>query len=258
MRKVALPVAVAGLAGGALQIAWQSRFVQPDAPASPPTAGLDVIWFNLLQENPTPRDVLVRAILDSSADLVVLAEAGPLHAQLGELAAIYPWQMGCTGRRICNNLVLSRLPFAPGATEILPSNRPERLMHFALAPKAAEDTPALTVLAAHLAKPWFYGYVEDDRWFIHDRISAAPGPVLLLGDLNAAGWSRPVRALMAGTGLRGAALPVATWPVSAGRFGVPIDHMLVRGARLEDLRAWGGDLGSNHRGLRARVVWPVL
>lgn len=225
-------------------------------PPAGPTNSLDIIWFNAFQDNPTPPGALARAIRNSGADLVVLAEARRLRPFMTELAQTYPWQIGCSTRRICEIMVLSRQPFPPGSTEIIPSIRPQRLMRFETGPEGA---PPLTVIAAHLPKPWFYGFIEEDRWYLYDRIGAVPGPLLVMGDFNSADWSRPMRLFLFKTGLSSPGGPVATWPVWAGRFGVPIDHMLVRGdAWLEDLRPWGADLGSNHRGLRAQVIWPKV
>ena len=52
--------------------------------------------------------------------------------------------------------------------------------------------------------------------------------------------------------------PVPTWPAAAGRFGVPIDHVLVRGGpRLVSIAPWGAELGSDHRGLLAALSLPA-
>ncbi|MEI4488206.1 endonuclease/exonuclease/phosphatase family protein [Frigidibacter sp. MR17.14] len=245
--------------GQQLQAANAAPPLRPEAASTRLSTGLDVIWLNLFMDNPTPPSQLAAAIEESGADLVILAEASPLRPELARLARGYPARIGCDHHRICEVVALSRHAFLPGSVQRLPSSRPGRLLRFALRPEGApEHSPPLTVIAAHIAKPWFYGYLEDDRWYVIDRTRQAPGPVLVTGDFNSADWSRPMRALMTEAKLAAPAWPVATWPAWAGRFGVPIDHMLVAGgARLEGLRPWGEDLGSNHRGLRARVVWDA-
>lgn len=268
-RLLALLLIAANLAGGAgLALRHRALILAAETtpgrtPASPPAAvaprtTLDVLWMNLFLYNDTPPEVLEQAILGSGADLVVFGESAPLRPILDALARVYPYRLGCAAKD-CEITVLSRRPFGPDSDGFLPSARPERLAMLRIPPPAGAPwgTQPLTLIAAHMAKPWFYGFLDRDRWFIRDRALRAEGPVLLLGDFNAADWSLAMRRLMRETHLAPPALPVATWPVWARGLGVPIDHMLVGGgARLEDLRPWGADLGSNHRGLRARLVWP--
>jgi len=120
-------------------------------------------------------------------------------------------------------------------------------------------TPAsgapFTLIVAHKLKPWFASMVEQQDAQLRARVNDIAGPLVVVGDFNAAPWSAPSRELIDATGLRAPRLPVPTWPVEAGRFGVPIDNIFVRGgARLTDLQPFGDDLGSNHRGLLAEVA----
>ena len=222
-------------------------------------APFTAIWFNLYEQNATPPERLAEAILDSGADLVALGEADPIRPVLPLLEETYPYRIGCEGRR-CGVLLLSRHPFAPGTQELANISRRERLVRARVEP---EGRAPLEVLVEHMAKPWFYGFIEEDRWYLLDRLalireaSGPEAPVLVMGDFNAAPWSRPVAALLREADLAPARRPVPTWPAAAGPLGVPIDQMLVGGrARLTALAPWGGDLGSNHRGLAASVTWP--
>ena len=78
-----------------------------------------------------------------------------------------------------------------------------------------------------------------------------------MGDFNAAPWSRSLWRLERAHGLRHPSRPIATWPRELGGFGLPIDHILLRGpAGFQEISPWGEALGSNHRGLLARVALP--
>jgi endonuclease/exonuclease/phosphatase family metal-dependent hydrolase len=79
-----------------------------------------------------------------------------------------------------------------------------------------------------------------------------PGPLLVLGDLNASPGHPGI------VGLRQAGLrqahggSPATWPSWLGPFGITIDHALVRGLRLGGTQAI--DLpGSDHHGIRLQL-----
>lgn len=216
-------------------------------------SGLQVLWFNIYQDNATPPETLAEALIGSGADLVVLAEASPLRPVLEKLAGTYPHQLGCRGR-VCATLVLSRHPFVPDRTEMIDGARKGRLAAFAIQP--AKGAP-LSVVAAHLTKPWYHGFFDVDLWYLLDRSAAAEGPLLVMGDFNATPWSRPMQRIRAETGAHAPGWPVATWPAGAGGLGLPIDHLLVRdGAVLGPVTPWGAGLGSNHRGLLARIRWP--
>ncbi|SHF86301.1 Uncharacterized conserved protein YafD, endonuclease/exonuclease/phosphatase (EEP) superfamily [Loktanella atrilutea] len=250
--QLAMVLAVLALAAGGT---LARDYVSLSAPAGDTAAeGLTVIWFNLFAENTTPAAQIADAILSSGADLVVLAEAAPFLPALPRLADRYPYRLGCTDK-VCSTLVLSRLPFGPDSAGMIAATRPGRIAAFQLAP---DGRAPLTVVAAHLTKPWYYGFYDVDLWHLMDQSRKAAGPLLVMGDFNTAPWSHPMQRIIAATGLRLPHRPVATWPAAAGPLGVPLDHMLVGGgAALTGLAPWGGDLGSNHRGLTTRVVWPT-
>lgn len=80
-----------------------------------------------------------------------------------------------------------------------------------------------------------------------------PGPLLVMGDLNATPGTPGMRLLRA-TGLRPPfGGEVRTWPSQLGPFGIAIDHVLARGLALGDASAI--DLpGSDHHAVRVRVA----
>ncbi|MEL7254314.1 MAG: endonuclease/exonuclease/phosphatase family protein [Pseudomonadota bacterium] len=225
-----------------------------DAGTGDPT--LRALWFNMQTGNPIAPATLAQALLDSRADIIILAEARPAMGVPDLLQGSHPHRLGCDARKTCGVLLLSRYPLIRPRIKPL-STRTERFL------RASVDLPGtetdLRLIAAHLIKPWVYGFAQNEEKTLHWAIARAsnPAPTLLMGDFNAAPWSRRMRDITGRFNFRHAARPVATWPVKAGRWGIPIDHILVRGeASLMNLRPWGAELGSNHLGLIADIALP--
>lgn len=209
-----------------------------------------VLFFNVLADNTANAGRIVAAARLSDADIVIFAESEAFRPALAALREDYPYRIPC--ERHCGLAVLSRFPLAPTDAGQGPLAWGGRLASVTVTP---QDAPPFALVAAHKLKPWFAGQVAAEDASLRERINAIAGPLLVVGDFNAAPWSAPTRALIDATGLRAPRLPVPTWPVAAGRFGVPIDNVFVRGgARLTHLQPFGDDLGSNHRGLLAEVA----
>jgi endonuclease/exonuclease/phosphatase (EEP) superfamily protein YafD len=220
--------------------------VLPDA-----RSDLRVLFFNALAENTASADRIVDATLAAAPDVAIFAEAGAVLPALERLRADYTFVSPCTPEA-CEILVIAR-------------RRPERFWTLTLNPiwearyavleVETESGARLFVAASHLVKPWFSGVAEDERAQLSAQYRWFQGPVVAMGDFNATPWSRPMRTLLAETGMRTLRRPVATWPAAAGRFGLPIDHVLVGGgARVVRSVSFGADLGSNHLGLLAEIA----
>ena len=81
--------------------------------------------------------------------------------------------------------------------------------------------------------------------------------MVAVGDFNAAPWGKSVQNVLKSSGMKALRWPVPTWPAAAGSFGLPIDHVLVRGgARVVAVHPFGVALNSNHRGLMADISLP--
>lgn len=238
-----------GLAAGTLRHAALSAPLAPDR-----RADLTVLWFNVLADTRTPPDTLAEAIAASPADIVVLGEAMPLLQVRDRLARDFPHGAGCEDGERCDLLVLSRRPLQDLSIRPIGRTREQRLAAMTVALPGRQP---LSLIGAHLMKPWYYGITEGEEWQVVHALRDRGGPVVLIGDLNAAPWSRRLEFLADRCALRLPRVPPATWPAAAGMFGVPIDHVLVRGgARLVSLDTWGAGLGSNHLGLLARLSLP--
>ncbi|WP_121068146.1 endonuclease/exonuclease/phosphatase family protein [Chachezhania antarctica] len=221
---------------------------------APPGAGadLDILWFNLLFKNKTPPATLVAALRGSGADVIALGEVQPLRGEMDMLADLYPFRLDCGPGVACDMLILSKYPLEdPRMRETWLG--PGRFASFGVHPPGQ---PAVQVMVAHLIKPWYLPMsLRDDRIVTRALRRAGPGPLILVGDFNAAPWSRRILDLERRNGLEHAApLPIATWPAALGPAGIPIDHALVRGGvAVTAIAPWGRGLGSNHRGLLLTV-----
>ena len=217
-------------------------------------ADLTLLWMNILKDNPIAPEALAAAIRAEAPDIVAFGESGPAAALPVLLADLYPHRLGCSDPAECGLLVLSRLPVSATAIRDLPSGR-ERLIRMRV---SVPDRGPVRLVVAHLVKPWFTGMDASEQ----DTLDAVMGgertqPMIVVGDFNAAPWSRRLRGIEMRHGLRHAPRPVPTWPTRAGPLGIPIDHVLLRGgAAFVGLETWGGSLGSNHHGLLARIALP--
>ena len=217
-------------------------------------ADLRVLWFNSLSTNRIAPDRLELALRNTDADVVVFVEALPAFGMKERLADLYPHALGCRTRAGCSMLVLSRFELEHAEAKRT-SRSSEQLVRFTVTP---EGQSPVNILATHLIKPWYLSIAAEETAVASRMLKREPsGPLLVMGDFNAAPWSRRVRRLEIGHSLRHPPRPIGTWPATLGALGIPIDHMLVRGgAQFAWQEPWGDDLGSNHRGLLAGIALP--
>ncbi|WP_139840096.1 endonuclease/exonuclease/phosphatase family protein [Pseudoruegeria sp. SK021] len=235
-------LSVMGLGGVALRHVQSSEPLRPEAPPV-----LRVLWYNMLHTNPVPAAELVAALEASAADVILLTEATPLKDSRDLLSTRFPVIEGCEGRR-CDIMIMGRDPEIRAEILKMPSTGTERLGVVEINLPGGQ---VLRLVAAHLLKPWFYGLSASDQWMVTHQAAVSTGPLVIVGDFNAAPWSKRLREMTEPCGLRAERWPVPTWPAALGDFGIPIDLILTRnGAVLREVSPWGGaDLGSNHRGL---------
>lgn len=117
------------------------------------------------------------------------------------------------------------------------------------------DGRKVNFLTAHLTKPYydeFYGLELEDLAAIAPTL---PGPLVLAGDFNSSILTPGVQDLLRKEGFGTVSLEPATWPIAAGAFGIPIDHIFARAPlRLKSVRRIVDSFGSNHFGLMAEFA----
>jgi endonuclease/exonuclease/phosphatase (EEP) superfamily protein YafD len=213
---------------------WQVHQRRDPLVAGTVVGSLDLLSFNVLTRNSRAREV-ADYLVASPPDIAVIMETPGIEAYLPELAATYPYRIGCENTRTCDTSILSTL---------------ERL----ITAKVDVDGQVVTIVATHLSKPYFDGLSDVELEELAERLNDLDGPLILAGDFNAAAWSDALIRLANASDLVPPSWPPATWPVRASVAGVPIDNVFTRGnALIGAIAALPDAMGSNHRGLRARI-----
>lgn len=220
------------------------------ADANAPTFKL--MSFNILNDNFDQAEDIVETIRSSGADLVNIMEAAPLRVYMNELAKTYPYRVGC-GALIedCDQLMLSKVPIEAPMVQSLSDIFPDR---FILAKVTVAGRP-INFVGMHTTKPYFDNFhsLELDRAAL--AISETSGPLLLSGDFNASSLAPNMRRFLNNTDLATAPFEPATWPIRAGVFGLPIDHVYARAPlKIKSLTRIADAHGSNHYGLIAEIA----
>lgn len=193
----------------------------------------------------------VAAATATAADLLLLIETQPATREALRGDPRWPHQAWENPRRVGGIGLLSRWPMRARATELAD----------AVAIDARVDAPegSLRVIALHTWSPRDGRRVARNRRQLEELAGLAatePGPLLVLGDLNATP-ATPGFAALREAGLQApAGGGVRTWPAFLGPAGIAIDHILGRRIALGEARAVAIP-GSDHRGVIARFALPT-
>lgn len=219
-----------------------------DRPAAAGPLRLELGHVNM-QSQDADDDALIAAIRRERPDAIVILDVGErtydrLRDGVDGYRAFTRWEGGPAV------MLLARRPVT-GVRQPFTDGMPPSVLAFRL----RVGDLGVHVLAVHPPSP---GSPEDAR--ARDAglraaaaLSAAEeGPRVVLGDLNAAPWSRALERATAAGGLVDSArgrFPQATWPGGLGWFGLPIDGLLhSREFTVVDRRV-GPSFGSEHRSL---------
>lgn len=205
-----------------------------------------LLQANLRWNHPDP-DRVLSFIKQLGPDIVTLDEISPMWAaNLATIKPDYPYQVICDSRHF-GSVILSRWPIAEQSQRCIDRG--------ALAIAAINlDGHSIDVASVHLNWPWprkqpqQIGRLENTFQSLGDT-------AILAGDLNAATWSAATRRVADAGKLTVVPGIGATWlaygiPRSMRWAGLPIDHIMVKGA-IQPIRASVlEDVGSDH--------WPVV
>ncbi|MBB3522343.1 endonuclease/exonuclease/phosphatase family protein [Rhizobium sp. BK456] len=232
-------------------VAMMREFVEPAVDQNRP-ALFKLMSFNIENDNFANGADIADMAITSGADVVSILEAEPLLPELPRLLKTYPYYIGCgVSMQECDTLVLSKRPLIEPRIRNLGLLWRNRLTISTI----DFDGQKVNFLAAHLTKPYydeFHGLEIED---LAEVIPSLPGPLVLAGDFNTSILAPDVQYLMRSQGLGTVSLEPATWPIAAGAFGIPIDHVFSRAPlRLKSVRRIENSFGSNHFGLMAEFA----
>ncbi|MFB9952260.1 endonuclease/exonuclease/phosphatase family protein [Rhizobium puerariae] len=233
-------------------ILMNREFAAPATAADASSPTFRLLSFNILSDNYENGEDIARAILSTDADLVNIMEAAPLRVHLDELARVYPYRIGCGILiQICDQMMLSKVPIETPTVRTLSDIFPDR---FILA-KVTLAGRTVNFAGIHTTKPYFDSFHSLELTRAALAIAETTGPLLLSGDFNASSLAPNMRRFLRVTELRTGEWEPATWPIKAGRFGVPIDHIYVRAPlKIKSLKRLADAHGSNHYGLVAEIA----
>lgn len=225
------------------------------ARAAPPRADdviLTVASSNIFKENPL-RAGDISTVTDLTVDCLVLIEIDQGDEDSMRDDPRWPYQRWEHGAHVDHRgLGLALLSRYPLHDVILHRVGSDVLIAAQLQPPGAE---AVQIFAIHTKSPVSAGDAalrNRQIEFISRQARASTIPVIALGDWNCTPDSLAWADLEPSGLLRPPGRAPATWPSWLGPFGIPIDHILVRGARLSDFHSQFVP-GSDHRLVTAVV-----
>ena len=226
-----------------LEVAWPGPL-----PAGPP---LRIVSLNVHTESQAFARV-ARFIAASDADVVVLLEVDRAWlAALAIDAGAYPLRVEVPRD---DNFGIAVYARRRGTAEVRDlEGLPTVVLHLDAVPER------WTVIATHPTPPVGAAMAATQARQLASlaALARAPGPTVVVGDLNLTPWSRRLRRLREAAGLRdsrGAFAYHASWPSALGPLGIPIDHVLVSADVAVVERRVGPDVGSDHRGVIVDVA----
>jgi endonuclease/exonuclease/phosphatase (EEP) superfamily protein YafD len=209
----------------------------------------------------------------SQADVIGLVEVTPRwKAELAPIFALYPYRIDCVGTQPgCQEILLSKRPFTRSGAAPINGRLPFLTWAELAPPESHPDAPPVTIAVAHIARPLVADPGRQPPAMILDeglpdliqtgqadllaaRLRSFGPDLILMGDLNAAPWSRVQHALRQASGLDNQGYLAPSWPSwLPGVIRLPIDHVMTRGQpRLLSFEP-GPDVGSDHLPVEAVV-----
>ncbi|MAW82006.1 MAG: hypothetical protein CMI63_17350 [Parvularcula sp.] len=242
----------APLAIACLVIGVAGRMVLPEiaaaAPSPPDRHGRNYRFavFNMKQKNHTP-DAVIDWLTNNAFDFAVLLEADASVIRAVDRA--YPHAANCLeNKRRCSTVVISAR--APAKIRGLASWDPQnRKSLSAIETVFCLDGQELTIIGAHLSRPWPpFAQNRDLKDLLRHVAASNDRNIIVAGDFNSTPWSFRFRAFDRKLGLTRVTRSLFTWP--ADRIVpplLPLDHIFVsRGIRAGAPHTAAAN-GSDHR-----------
>lgn len=220
------------------------------APRNHAPPSLRLVSFNFKKDNPHPEEAAAW-LANADADIVVLLEAPPPQSPASlKLLAAYPYQIDCrlSGGR-CSTQILSKTP--PLKKEALGRGDPNNRKGLSAAKgEFCISNTKISVIAAHLSRPWPRGVQQRDmRELIFHVKNNPPETLVVAGDFNLTPWSYALRSLDRAFEINRVTRASPTWPANHAPAPalLPLDHIYA-GSAINGLSVLRGPAnGSDHR-----------
>ncbi len=228
-----------------------------------PSHRLSLVTYNVFHLNRRSKDVIAW-LATRPADVVAVEELPDgMAAAFEDLRDVYPHQFVVEpGVRLnsevyAGNETLAILSIHPITAKgiVRPSGQGKLSLLAKIAAPGAEDPWIVVVHPSNSTRPaWLAArdaYLSDLAGLIADL----EGPVIVAGDFNVTPYAPVFRRFLNASRTSTPRSFPATWPSILGPLGIPIDHILVREARLTSVEAFPS-VGSDHRALKAEILLP--
>ena len=231
--------------------------LQQGPPMDRRTQPVSMIEFNMLKSNPQAR-ADAAWLAGHDADILVLLEASRMQKEWGAvLQAKYPTMVSCSVHYPCSTVLFSKFPLTSLQAHAGDGDADNRKALSALTAVLDVNGTPLTVIAAHLDRPWPLG--EQGRWLDAMRKVAAnaSGPAVMTGDFNSAPWTHALRTISAAGGFRLGSGFATSWPGdNAAILRLPLDQLYLRGRVQAVSVETGPRRGSDHLPMMIHLEVP--
>ena len=229
-----------------------------------PSRRFSLITYNVSVSNHRDADVIAW-LATRPADVVALEELPEgMARQLRALKDVYRHQFIIEpGARLNSEVyagheslaVLSIHPITARGV-VRPSGQGKLSLLAQISVPGAEDPWIVVVHPSNPASPARLSARDSYLLDLAELIAELEGPVIVAGDFNVTPYAPTFALFLSASRTSTARDFPATWPSILGPLGIPIDHVLVRDARLTNLEAFPS-MGSDHRALKAGILLPA-
>jgi endonuclease/exonuclease/phosphatase (EEP) superfamily protein YafD len=248
---------IAAALSAAVAAYWSWR-LWPRGPAVEATEAeplLRLVSANLLHKN-KDFERMIQGIGAIDADLIVLCEVtAAARDRVRCLETRFPHALDtCAADSLYGMVILSRFPLTRRSSGIGEDPLPRHL-----AVDLTIEGRAITLVTIHPTNPLRFSRahrIPAEFESVAAFCRAAPGDLVLVGDCNAAGWSRYLRDLERDVDLKNDRRLRPSWPIwLPSLVRLPLDHVWVRGRVVLLNAELGPRFGSDHLPLIAELGW---
>jgi len=229
-----------------------------------PSHRLSLLTYNVSTSNRNSKDVIAW-LATRPADVIALEEIPEgMVGAFQDLKNVYRHQFTMEpGARLNSEVyagdeslaILSTYPITAQGV-VRPSGQGKLALLAKISVPGAENPWIVVVHPSNPTSPSWLAARDAYLLDLAELIVELEGPVIVAGDFNATPFAPTFQLFLNASQTSTSRDFPATWPSVLGPLGIPIDHVLVRDARLANLEAFP-TVGSDHRALKAEILLPA-